>query len=969
MASDDLVKDILRFKNDPTTILSVITEGLTNAQNGNYSLPDPSNTFAYLTEAMVSVASAIMVEDEELNRRLYPSVAQTEEDLYHHLSDRHMQSVFALPSRGTFRIIFDLDELKGENGAVSTLVNGVRKITIPRDTVFDIDGIPFSLQYPIDIRIMPHQGVSVVYDTTNTNPLKSLESNLLKTEIIRNGDFSYLSITADLLQYKTKVITVPASNSSGYVENISFSDDFYAARAFHYTDNGWEELTTTHSDLTYDITDPTMLFRVSDGILMAKIPPVYFTSGLVGNSVMVQVYTTKGVINTDIGRLGIDNLTVSWLDHLEETESKYKAPLNSLRSIGVLPQGRTLGGRGSLGFKELKSLTTNNAFDTNDLPITAHQLSNKMNGLGYTVNKVLDNISNRIYVASRSIPKGSDLLTTISSSTALTTSIGSTVGTLYTDMDTLSLLETSRSTGKRVTLLPNTLYSLDNGVLSIVPDSIRKSFDTASSDNIVNSLNDRDYLYSPFYYVFDYNYGDFTVKTYDVNPEVVSRLFLDENDNTPFSSKTESVSLNTTDESIELFLEISSSSIDNIGLDNIQLQLAYTPFLETTRAFLVGDYLGKNSSDNHIFKFVLGTDFDFDENNNLYLNSFKMLDSFSTRLIPTALETEFDFMIVVLGESSEDNNLNHYMADFLLPEVVDEAYVATREGIKIKLGSYLDNLWDKTRTVKIDNQFARYQFDVMAYYEEDVYEIDPDTGARVIVDYDYVVVHNQGDPVIVDGEHVILHKKNALILNEAGEPILLEDSKLERELALILLDAKYMFCTDKDAVSYRNMVAEELVRWINEDINTISSRLLEDTELLFYPKKTYGMIDIFDEDGSIRSVEAEQKLNISLTTPRRVVIDKDLKLSITKSVTSTVEKALAKRTVSLSDITTSISSVLSEDIYGIYIVGLGGDDGLTTMTMKDVDQTLSLAKELYILGDGGIGIRNDISISFIQHSE
>lgn len=971
MDTSKVIENIHLYRNNPTAIIRYILQHIRDVSDGKYNVPDATNTFAYIIETIAASANAVMVEDESLTRLMYSSLAKTDSEIYNHLSDRNMNNVFSTPSRAKFKIVINANEIINDSGAVDTGISGIRRITIPRDTRINIGSLVFTLQYPIDIRVKPHNGISVVYDTEILNPYKILKTNVLDSRIVKYKGEEFLEIVVDALQYSIKEITEPLSISSGYNKNISFADDFFSARAYHYLNNEWVELKTTHSDLVYDPTIATVLFKVQTQSLSIKIPPIYFSSGLIGSQIKILIHTTLGDINTDIESRSGHDIVVNYYDHLENTLPKYKAPLSSLRQIYYVPTGRTTGGRDKLNFKELKKLTVSNSFDVNDLPITKHQLSAKMNNLGYDIVKIVDNITSRIYVATRKLPSAGDLLTTGSNSQVMETSIGATVGLLYTDIDTLLLNNTITGTGKRLTITPKTLYSLDNGILSIVPDVVRESIESANVGDMTNAVNENNFLYSPFYYVLDYAYNDFSVRSYHLKPVVTGRVFLDENDYIAADIVTKEISFDITDTGIDVYVITSSkSTIDDVGIENIEVQLAYTPFNEVNRAFTSATYIGNDTDNNHIFKFTLLSDFDLDENNNLYFKSFKIIDSVSDRFTPTKLETDFDIMYIVKGVTLDDNSLNSYMAYFMLPQDTVEAYVAVREGFRVRLGHYLDNIWDKSRTVKNTTMYARYETDILNYWDNDIYEINPNTGARVVVGGNFVLLHAAGDPVLdIDLNHEVKYKRGALILDSDGNPVLSGDNRLERELRFILLDAKYRYANEDISVLYRDSIVDEMVRWINDDIDSIQKRLLEETEILFHPKKTFGTVNIYDEDGELQTISSEQRLSVILTVPKRVSIDSDLKAVMNKTVVETITSVLARRTITMSDMTFELKNALSDDVYGITVSGFGGLTEYTTVTMEDESQILSLAKELYVTSNGSVGIKNDITVSYIQHTD
>ena len=125
------------------------------------------------------------------------------------------------------------------------------------------------------------------------------------------------------------------------------------------------------------------------------------------------------------------------------------------------------------------------------------------------------------------------------------------------------------------------------------------------------------------------------------------------------------------------------------------------------------------------------------------------------------------------------------------PELVDvestslNAFILTHETMRLNLGTYLKYLWTETRTFFYGNEYATYQYDVPLLYEEDVYEIDPETGSifRFVEDtcaIEYLLKHHKGDPVLDEnGNPLYRYRRGDVILGPDGLPIRAE-SKIQR---------------------------------------------------------------------------------------------------------------------------------------------------------------------------------------------
>lgn len=98
------------------------------------------------------------------------------------MADVDYANRFAAPARTELTMMLSMPEILDraiDDGS------GIKKMVIPRDTEVTVENVTFTLQYPIEIRVMSHGGVQVVYDVARLSPLQTLESNLLDWDVAR----------------------------------------------------------------------------------------------------------------------------------------------------------------------------------------------------------------------------------------------------------------------------------------------------------------------------------------------------------------------------------------------------------------------------------------------------------------------------------------------------------------------------------------------------------------------------------------------------------------------------------------------------------------------------------------------------------------------------------------------------------------------------------------------------------------
>lgn len=173
---------IKKVRYNPIAIQREVYALQKDVKEGRLTFVDPTNPFSLLLESCAVMTAVGISEAEAINRKRYPSMAITEEELYLHMSDVDHLSRFAQPGRATFSILLGKEELYTR--AVEVGVNRMKKLVIPRNSEFSIAGYKFTLQYPIELRVMGHGGLQVVYDASAPSPIQTLESNVDRKSVV-----------------------------------------------------------------------------------------------------------------------------------------------------------------------------------------------------------------------------------------------------------------------------------------------------------------------------------------------------------------------------------------------------------------------------------------------------------------------------------------------------------------------------------------------------------------------------------------------------------------------------------------------------------------------------------------------------------------------------------------------------------------------------------------------------------------
>src|SRR5690606_29906566 len=193
---------------------------------------DPSQPLPFLVENDVLLTHAAVESIEASTIRQYPIMAQTDDDLFLHMSDVDLVGMFATPGENSF--IFMMSKSEVMANAVSIDSSQSRKLTIPKHTQILVNGLYFTMQYPIDIVIKSHGGIEVSYDGTVDSPLQDLSGTRIDWEIIRlpsgiagNLPNEYIRIDVPVKQMRLTSFKNASSPASLFKQSYDFEDQFF----------------------------------------------------------------------------------------------------------------------------------------------------------------------------------------------------------------------------------------------------------------------------------------------------------------------------------------------------------------------------------------------------------------------------------------------------------------------------------------------------------------------------------------------------------------------------------------------------------------------------------------------------------------------------------------------------------------------------------------------------------------------
>lgn len=507
---------------NPTKVVRAVIQAMENAMGGDLTIPDVNNGMVIQLGAATGIFASIAQELDTNYSFYYGKRAQTPAQLYPKLSQFDYVNLTAGPASMPF--VFEMQKEYIIANAVS-FDDNYNIIEIPVNTSFTVGSITFSTYYPIIIYVNKNTDViTAVYDTSKTNPLYTLESNMLYaplTEYTQDG-INRVRLTFEMFQFTRTSNTTTVTTEEGFNKSFSYNDQFYAVRVYSVDTSGNStELEISLSSMYYDISTPTAIITIDNvnNEVTVTVPQIYFTSGSVSSQILVEVYSTKGSIDYTIP---ISDAVNGVTANFAVSSSKYAAGLSQMSIYTLYALNEVLvGGSDAMTFAEMKKAIVNQEL-YDRIPISLNELDAAGAKLGYKIQRYVDSLTDRIFFASSTLTDSNDNTVPV-----VTGSILIAGDSLTGDPSTI-LAQTDGS----ITILPTTLFTLNssNNLCVPVKDSAIAALTAMTTTNRIAALNTTQYLRQPFHICLSTDDTSPSARTYNLaNPSMTSLVFVREN--------------------------------------------------------------------------------------------------------------------------------------------------------------------------------------------------------------------------------------------------------------------------------------------------------------------------------------------------------------------------------------------------------------------------------------------------------
>lgn len=959
------IKDLDNYALSPLNIVDTMFRDLRDKKGEAFVPVDASNPVFHLYEMAGQLHADSNRRLENTDKRHYSVMGETEEELYAGMFGVDYLDRFASPGATTLTIRIPIDEIV-KHAATDTKRN-LKTLVIGKDSSFTAQNLTCTLAYPIEIRLLPSNGIQVVWDLSKPNPLDVKESEQIEYRRYYPNGYKYevVDLIVPIKQFKITSATSETGNGS-FNERFQFPDQLYHVKVAQFRNDTWVDVETTHSALTYDPNNVTAVLRRIDNELEVWIPQIYFEKGIVSSPIKVDILSTLGGEERSLTDFELGQWSYSWQDLDAVSLPSPMVAMSSLNAIQVFATSDLRGGTPEKTLAELRERKLKNV-KQRTMPIMGNEITSKATDMGYDVKLIKDAIGDRNYWLSRALPEPVISSTTGAGADSVDyalTPINSALVTMSKTLSELRSLDQTVWSGDLLTIHSRQAWLYNAGLMAIP----KSSLDTlkADKDKWVKWLNENNLVYSPYYYSLD-NEGQYlSVKVYDMdNPETGQHRFIQENAKTNLMCSTGTVRVVKVSSGYVIYLSARrSENLAELDPSKLNCQLSMTPVVGGNKVYLAGSYLGEDKGE-LVYQFKLKTDLLIYPDN--YFKIAEMMDTNGAKWDSiTTLNQVFDLHWVVdngENKSSFERDINRRLFG-------DEWSALTKESLEIQFGEHLPHVYCNHRRTVPEYKYQTYDHDVLAVYEESVPKRDPVTKLPVgsWVDDNWVQewLHVKGDPVIdpETGEQKVLKRAGIDPILKDGEPIILNEGDTGFILDLLVLEGGYKSITETVTETYYRNVLSTLKAYIAEDLPTLKNKLLPNTSAFFSPKASMGTVPVSVVTGETVDIQASQEFKIRVYLTSVAYEDLELRLSLEQAIHKVLHDHVKQTTVSISKLTKEISDLSSD----VITVGIDLIDGkFESIKMTSEAKTLTLAKEYFVTNTGEIDIRDKIEIAWTNH--
>lgn len=960
--------DAARF--DPSNQLRNMIRRVNEIVDGRYQLVDPTNPLAFLAEMACAGAANTAIHHEAEMRRRHPMLALTKEDLYFHLTDRQYKGAFSIPPLAPIGIIIPVEEIVNNAKEIGT--TGVKLLSIPKNSVWSTNGYSFTLEHPVDFKIMLDGSVTVGFGSPVVPALHQIDSNMIEFDRVNfeGVDCLRFYIVARQMTINSQIIRV--NNATTSLGNIAYTDKFHYLRAFQrVTEDGvrvWKEFVTTHSQHVYDPYQLTLLVRDMGGEVQLTLPAVYQSMNILDGEIRVDLYTTKAQNDVILSDFPHTQWEFEPRDFDNTDNGYYTAPFSRVSTMISFSDGFTSGGRDELSFEDLRLRIMEVHYGPADIPITHTSHSLTLADRGFSSVKELDSTTQRIFSATRTMPLSTD-------SSFLRSPLNVGVFNMLMRISDLEESDYISVNGDRATLHPRMLFKYADGGVSIVSNDEMSWLQSLNGDLLARTVTGGGYLFTPFYNVLDATKNNFELRVYDLDsPSAGARQFVKDNPSLLLDlTSASAVTIEKTSSGYNLkLLTNSGNTFRNLRDDQVGVQLSFIPIGETQHKTIVGTLINKDEEGNRLYSFDIITNYDINADDELTVTNFITFgDGPKPNQMPLNVEMHLCYFVNDYPiQGYERTTIDEVLNSQVLPA---DTMGILQESIRLQLGYAISNLWTGARSTIMPADYMVYDHDMPKRYDKPVYERDANDELVVTQTPQGLVVnkiHDVGDLVLDEfGQQEYEYRKGDYV-KVGGNYVLKSARELTRQVDLTLFDGLFYFANNRLSTEYLSYVKRNIVQWSVTDMAEVNRVSLDETTVKFKPLITIGQLGVVVGEGGDVTIEAEQNLVVDIYLTENGWKNDTLKEGLRNLVIDIVVEEFEKENISTMNMINAFKekNISNQEVLGINIFGLGGENyNYPLISLKDGSGRPSIRKKLTPLPNNQYTVEEDIVVNFIPH--
>lgn len=816
---------MINYIYNPNLVQKVILDHVEQASNGEIVISEPTNPFTMLLETAAVTSANAVIEAKSVIRKKYPNLATRPDELYHHITDDELVNMFAIPAK--VRILFYINIMDLMNVGYRPQDANFVETTIPDGTEITILDTTLTILNDIVIKLYDNGSIFVEQQTSN-NDLAYQDIGILNADRISNKDgVPWILFETEVKQVKKYTKNIAVTTSEGFSQVVDIDNSYVYSEVSYKnnnTNNRYVVIPKTHSIDYINPVVPTVNVSVYDKNVLFKIPDLYLMNGSISGNVNIDVYDTKGKMYLPINKYNMSDYKLV----LGNTTKNQSAATSVNITINVNSRSIIEGGTNGMTMEELRTSIINNTKGDIDLPITEHQLKRYSMMEGYDIYKVEDSVTDRLYVATKSLPKVTSNLVYSRPDVFF-----NTVGIVLNDIVGHYNVNITSSD---FIIKSNTMFKESKGIVSIVNKDEVDYINSLSLVNKIEYLKMNKYFYTPYYYVIENDDRFSYVRVYNLDTPAFDNLRISgKNSRVIPRVNIDRYGIYKRDNGYDLLFSLKTNDeFKKIPQDDIILQVKLPIKGTNVFAYFNAEYM----PDSEFYSVKIDS--------NLYIDSeeYIQLDNGISELYSKSFNINTTIEIFVMTDNPNIEDPDKYLVNEVYHNGVNPVTVFSKEILDVKFGYNLNYIWNKVYNTYTERKYQTYTTDMPLVYNTDVYEIFPETNSRFkyeTIDGVQKLISNKlySKGTIVRDENneiVYKHKAGDIILDDAGKPIVDQMSGVIRYLDIIMMEYEFFATTSNIYKNYMSNMMDVLHKYLTQDLPNMNNLLLENTKLLY---KTY----------------------------------------------------------------------------------------------------------------------------------